>query len=169
MRLLLLTQGKVATVSNCDYAHVAQWKWCYKRNDKTQGGYAIRRGPRPRRRYISLHVVIAERMGLIGRIDHRNQNELDNRRSNLRQCNLSQNQGNSHMRRNNTSGYRGVSRSRNATKWLAQITVHGINKCLGHFDSKVEAARAYNIAAKKHFGKFATLNRISSVVQVETA
>jgi hypothetical protein len=65
------------------------------------------------------------------------------------------------MRKNNTSGYRGVSRSRNATKWLAQITIHGVNKCLGHFDDKVAAALAYNTAARKHFGKFATLNRIS--------
>jgi hypothetical protein len=43
---------------------------------------------------------------------------------------------------------------------MAQITVQGINHYLGIFTSKYDAARVYNRAARKHFGKFACLNPV---------
>src|SRR5574337_677951 len=44
-------------------------------------------------------------------------------------------------RRNNTSGYRGVTRARN--KWKAQLKHEGKCLNLGHFDTPEEASRVY--------------------------
>lgn len=38
---------------------------------------------------------------------------------------------------------------------LARVKVAGIQKTLGYFESKEEAARAYTVAAAKYHGEFA--------------
>ncbi len=160
MKMIPLTQGKVAYVSSQDYRFLSRWKWYYLKDGKGHGGYAAHRSARPAHTSIRMHWIVAERMGLQGRVDHRNQNGLDNRRCNLRRCSLSQNQGNSRQRKNNTSGYRGVSWCKRTGRWFAQITVNGKNRGLGQYLTKLEAASAYNKAAKSHFGKFAMLNKV---------
>lgn len=94
------------------------------------------------------------------RVDHINQNGLDNRRFNLRECTMSQNGMNRSAPANNTSGYKGVSFRKNRNKYRAYITLNGQQYCLGHFNSAKEAAKAYNQAAPKYHGKFAWLNKI---------
>ncbi len=110
-----------------------------------------------------MHDVVAKRVGkrLKGRVtDHRNEKKLDNRRSNLRAATTSQNRGNEGLRKNNTSGYKGVSWSEWAGKWMARIRVNYKHIHLGYFKWKTDAARAYNKAARKHFGRFAKLNKV---------
>jgi hypothetical protein len=41
---------------------------------------------------------------------------------------------------------------------MSKITINGKLTTLGFFEEMMEAALAYNIAAKKYFGKFARLN-----------
>ena len=90
--------------------------------------------------------------------DHINGNILDNRRANLRTCTNSQNQANSKLRKDNTSGYKGVNFIPKTKNWQASIRLKGKKLYLGHFVNKELAARAYNSAAKLYFGKFAKLN-----------
>lgn len=65
---------------------------------------------------------------------------------------------------NNTSGYRGVYKqapsSRMKNKWFAGITINGRMKNLGSFQTKEEAAMAYNTAAIKYFGEGCYINKI---------
>lgn len=61
-----------------------------------------------------------------------------------------------------TSIYVGVSFAKHANKWKAQIkpSKNKSNKHIGYFTTELEAAEAYNDAAKKFHGEFATINKI---------
>lgn len=93
-------------------------------------------------------------------MDHVNRNPLDNRKSNLRICTQNQNGKNSPLKRNNKSGYIGVSWNKLNKCWTARIKVNYQGMHIGSFKDKVEAAKAYNAMATKYFGEFANLNHV---------
>ena len=110
-----------------------------------------------------LHRLIMEKMldrkiNKNERVDHINRDGADNRRSNLRLCSCQQNAFNQGVRKNNTSGYKGVTFKQKNNKWFAAISPNGKRISLGSFDDKENAASAYNQAAIKYFGEFAYLN-----------
>lgn len=86
-------------------------------------------------------------------IDHANRDKADNRWANLRGCTSQQNAGNSLARR--CGGTKGVHFDASRAKWCAQIRDAGKKKNLGRFDTKAQAAAAYNQAARRVFGEFA--------------
>jgi len=92
--------------------------------------------------------------------DHINHNGLDNRRCNLRKCTTSENNINRTKKPNATSKYIGVhlKRSHNRTYIKSTINVFGKQINLGTFNTEIEAAKAYDEAAKIHHGDFANLN-----------
>ena len=92
--------------------------------------------------------------------DHINRNRLDNRRSNLRVATDTQNCRNSGIRSHNTTGYKGVAHRKHSTRWWARIVVDGKFIYLGQYDTAEEAALAYNKAAIKYFGEFASPNKL---------
>jgi hypothetical protein len=90
--------------------------------------------------------------------DHWNHRTLDNRRSNLRKCSHAQNASNVSRPRDNRSGFKGVVFEKRTGKWYAQIRVNRKQHHLGTFTDKEDAARAYDAAARQHFGEFALTN-----------
>ena len=92
-------------------------------------------------------------------IDHKNMNTFDNTEKNLRFCDKHHNQQNIKISSRNTSGAKGVNKNRHG-KWQVRIAVKGKRINLGIYDCIVEAAEAYNEAAKKYHGEFARLNSI---------
>ncbi len=90
-------------------------------------------------------------------VDHINRNKLDNRRSNLRVCNQSENGYNKAAQRNCQSGYRGVAPLADG-RWHAQITYKGKAIFLGKYRTPEEAANAYDSAAAILVGEFAHRN-----------
>ena len=83
-------------------------------------------------------------------LDHINRDKLDNRISNLRIVTRSENLQNTDIRKNNTSGTKGVWLNKIRQKWVASVTINNKYKHLGHFDT-IEEAIAVRRAAEKEF------------------
>lgn len=89
-------------------------------------------------------------------IDHKNGNPLDNRSSNLRVCTHQENMFN--KKKADFKKYKGVYLDKSRGKWVAQLTLNGKTKSLGRYNTELEAAIAYDEAAKVIQGEFAKLN-----------
>ncbi len=162
-----LSQQKYAVVDACDYKWLMGWKWHAFRNGKTNVWYAKRTINHPDRNPegILMHREIALRAGLpySPRYDHKDRDGLNNRRGNLRPCTVGQNCANKGKKRTKaTSRYKGVSWCTTNRVWHAQIMVNYKTINLGYFDDEEEAAEAYRVGARKHFGEFACFTEPTS-------
>lgn len=156
-REIPLTRGMVALVDDEDYERVmALGKWNAHDGRRTfyaAKGWLCQCVPNyPRQQTLRLHNFI---LGVCG-VDHKNGDGLDNRRCNLRSATVRQNNCNVGLRRDNSSGFKGVTARKD--RWLAQVMAGGKRVHLGVFDTAEDAARAYDAAAREHFGDFAWLN-----------
>lgn len=90
-------------------------------------------------------------------IDHIDADSTNNRISNLRLANASQNGANTRIRKRNTTGCKGVSFEKYTNRFKASIMVRGVQRTIGRFDSAQEASKAYAIAALSSNGEYARL------------
>ncbi len=88
-------------------------------------------------------------------VDHRDLDGTNNRWSNLRLGTNSQNMMNGSIRKDNTTGAKGVSWDRRKERFRARINVGGKEIWLGYFDTVDAAKVAREVAAKQHHGEFA--------------
>lgn len=151
-----LTQGKAALVDDEDYRHLLGFNWHYA------GGYA-------RAAYgnghIFMHVYLMKPPPNT-LVDHKDQNKLNNQKANLRFATNQQNTVNV-KKQKGVSRYKGVVWDSSKNKWKAQIKVNGKNKNLGRFAEEADAARAYDAAAVKEFGEYASLNFPSTISKTD--
>jgi hypothetical protein len=158
-RKIPLTRGQFAVVDPDDYYRLSEHKW---RISKDYGKfYAIRTGRSQdgkKRKAIRMHREVAKTPDGL-ECDHINSDSLDNRKANLRSATRMQNSWNrSKSSKPSYSKYKGVTFDKKMQKWLAQIRVRGKHISIGRFKDEIQAAKAYDKAAKKHFGEFAKLN-----------
>ena len=155
MILIPLTQGKFSKIDDEDFEKINFCKWNFNYgyadgNKRVDGTF----------KHIKMHRVILGAME--GEyVDHINHDTLDNRKENLRICSASQNQANSLLGKNNTTGYKGVYYTPGTSNpYMAKICKNRKHIHLGCFKTIEEAALAYNKNAIDLYGEFAKLNTI---------
>ena len=89
-------------------------------------------------------------------VDHIDGDTHNDSIDNLRPCKRKENAKNRRVYKNSKTGCKGVYKS--GDRFLSQIQVDGKRIHLGRFESIKEAADAYDSAAIKHHGDFASLN-----------
>lgn len=157
MKYINLTKGYRTKVDDEDYLKLLNRKWQVQ--EKAFCRYAstsIQKNGISKT--VRMHRLI---LGVLPgfQVDHINGDGLDNRKCNLRICDNSQNNQAFRVKRLNTdSKFRGVHWDKGNKRWRAEICVFYRKKKLGRFRNEVDAAKAYDIAAKKYFGEFAQQN-----------
>ena len=143
----------LAYVDDDDFDYLSQWSWCL-----TTTGYARRNKDG---KISKMHREILGITDKNIKIDHKNKDKLDNRKCNLRLVTTLQNGWNSSCHKNGTtSKYKGVHWSKDRNKWVASIGYKSSVIPLGRFLVEKDAALAYNNAATKYYGEYASLNEV---------
>lgn len=155
-----LTQGLFAKIDKVFRDKVLKYNWHALYAPGTDSFYAVTNlYVNGKREYLYLSRYLAGlKFGDKRRCDHKNHDTLDNRMENLRICLHSQNMQNRRKSRKNKSGFKGVFYYKRDKKWRSEICFNNKKYHIGSFNSKKEAAIAYNNAAKKFFGEFSFLN-----------
>jgi hypothetical protein len=145
-----LTRGLVAVVDDADAEVLSQFSWFAR-----PGRSIMYAGRRNGRGLEYMHRFLLD-PGPGVFVDHVDGDGLNNRRSNIRVCDL---QGNARNRRKlapTSSRFKGVHFAQGS--WVVGIKVDGEQINLGRFQSEVQAALQYDRAARLMFGKFAKTN-----------
>jgi len=140
------------------YNYLNQWKWFAhktKGNKRIYVGRTCRITGKPKT--IKMHRIIMNTPNHMI-VDHKDHNTLNNQRSNLRNCNKSENGAN--RMSIGSSKYLGVSFNKHAKKWQAYIRKNNKPVYIGKFFDERQAALAYNIKALELHGEYANLNVI---------
>lgn len=159
--IIPLTQGFSAIVDDEDFEAVLKFKWRANVQCLVSGAkkvYALRSiriDGRQRSLYLHRFLMVAE---VGATVDHVNGDGLDCRRANLRFASVTQNSANSDRAARPTCPFRGVAWHARDRHYRATITEGRHNRWIGCFSDPIEAARAYDAAARKAFGAFARVN-----------
>lgn len=152
MKTIQLTQGKTVIVDDDDYEYINSFSWYF-----LSSGYAARTENNPHK-IILMHRVIMNVHGFFV-VDHINHDTLDNRKINLRVCTHAENNRNRIIA--SDRDYKGI--YRHGDCWRACISLNNKSFHIGTFNTKEDAALAYNEKAKELFGVFAFLNETKRV------
>jgi hypothetical protein len=155
-RLIPLTQGKTAIVDTEDYGWLNKFNWFCHKTDLNEH-YAVRANSGSAR----LPHLLFMHKEILGcsrgqQVDHIDRNPLNNRRDNLRKCTCAENIRNRGKAKSTTGPYKGIFIQ--AGRWRAKITYNRKSIHLGYFLDPLDAAKAYDKAARELFGEFACLN-----------
>jgi hypothetical protein len=130
------------------------WEWV---GCKQATGYGIIRvNGKPTRAHRLSYSMHIRQLNPQEIIDHSCRNRACVNPEHLRVCTPSQNRANCGVSSRNTSGLKGVTRSR-GNKWRSSICVEGNTIHLGIYNTKEEAYLAYCYKSKSLYGEFSCL------------
>lgn len=152
-----LTKGLIALIDDVDYDLISRHRWAATRNSHGEFYAATRVTRDGKQREIKMHRLIMN-PGPKMQVDHIDHNCLNNTRANLRLVTNQQNHWNMKPHRDRSNPYKGVTWNKQSKTWQAGIYVDKKQITLGQFADPESAARAYDAAAREHFGEFAFIN-----------
>ena len=156
-RKIDLGLNRFTLVEPLDYYRIRHFKWFVHGNGSNLYAARSELTNDLRSKIIYMHrQLMSPPAGLV--VDHHNCDSLDNRRDNLRVVTQAVNMRNRRKRKNTSSRYIGVHFDKQRNKWSVHIRYNGKKIWLGRFVNEIDAAKAYDAAAKKYYGEFARLN-----------
>lgn len=157
----------VAVIDDADCELVRGYAWYpsphgstfYARAGIKRGRFGRKRGVRNPQKEVYMHDLLMPKIEGF-EIDHSDGDGLNNRRSNnLRYATHQENCRNRVKHKVGQSSYKGVGWHKQHNKWRAYIRDDiGKDHHLGLFDSEIDAAKVYDMAAKQYHGEYACLN-----------
>lgn len=157
----LYINNKRILLDDEDFEKVSVYTW---REAPKAPGYFLRMFSRgyikgeQQREYIFLHRYILGVKDPKIKVDHKNNDTLDNRRKNLRLATHQQNMCNRSKQKNNKSGYIGVWWKKDRNKWKAAVRLNRKEHFVGYFDDLLEAVRARDLKVVELHGDYAKVN-----------
>ena len=169
MKTIELSQGYVTEVDDKNFERLNGFNWWAQEDNRVGSVYAVRSITLPNGKQTGqkMHRFI---MGISNpkvKVDHKDHDGLNNQEYNLRVATYGDNNHNQRLRKDNTSGYKGVTWNKRAQKWTVQIASNGTLVYLGCFpkDKILDARDAYDAAALKYFGAFAFTNAMMEQIK----
>lgn len=108
------------------------------------------------KRYANHRLIFLMHYGYLPKfLDHVDENKLNNSIENLRPATINENNRNVGMKKNNTSGFKGVYWNKKSQKWIVNVKVNGKTRHFGCFLDKELAALVAIEARNKYHGEFA--------------
>lgn len=143
-----LSQGREAIIDVADIPLVAPHTWTVMHVGRTSYARRCVKG-----RTILLHRVIFGAAPSV-RVDHKDGDGLNCRRSNLRPATYAQNNRNTRLRCDNKAGFKGVRKHTLCNKFVASITTAGVTQYLGLYPTAEEAYAVYCKASAEQHKEF---------------
>lgn len=152
----------ICLIDKEDYPRVKHFRWTLSGVTKKNRTRYLRTHPHrvgPSEGWVLIlhHLILSFPEGK--QIDHINRNGLDNRKSNLREATHLENARNKVYERKANSGFLGVVPNKSKKRpWKVYISHFKQSIYLGSYETKEEAALAYDRKAIELRGEFAVLN-----------
>lgn len=149
--------GCFALVDDTDFDLVSQFTWYCEHRGIDDSIKYIRGFPGDVRMH---RVIMGLKPGDQIMVDHRNGDGRDNQRANLRLATRSQNLRNARKMKPGLYRFKGVEKPKGCSRYTAYIRIDGKRCRVSGFPTQEEAAMAYNVLARRHYGEFALLNTV---------
>jgi len=158
-RRIRMSLPRYAKVNPADYKKLRKYEWLVRKGTNSSYAYRrLRRGKGKKSSLIYMHQEIIDvPAGMV--IDHINYDGMDNRSKNLRAATLAQNICHRKKRSGaKHSKYKGLCWKKKDRRWETRIGLGKKQIHIGSYRSEIDAAKAYDTAAIKYHGQFASLN-----------